>query len=131
MAAAPKTRPVRFNAKAKASASEALETTLSSTPRCTIVCAICGLMPHDAIGPHQPRGGDRLEEMLGNQRVDGGNAGNVDDRDRGLLSTIAWSRFSITTWVRISSVSMSGTATISSQSLTTGSKAQRSPAVAG
>src|SRR5262249_29143292 len=38
-------RPVRLSATAKASASVALEMTLSSTPRWTIVCAICGRMP--------------------------------------------------------------------------------------
>ena len=35
----------------------------------------------DAVGAHQPRGRDRLDQMLGDQRVDGGHAGDVDDGD--------------------------------------------------
>ena len=37
--------PERRSASANASAMVALDTTFSSTPRCTIVCAICGRMP--------------------------------------------------------------------------------------
>src|SRR5690606_15676220 len=38
-------RLTRRSARASASANVALETTFSSTPRCTMVCAICGRMP--------------------------------------------------------------------------------------
>ena len=35
----------------------------------------------DAVGAHQPRGGDGLQQMLGGQRIDRGHAGDVDDGD--------------------------------------------------
>src|SRR5262245_60349515 len=35
----------------------------------------------DALGSHEPRGGNRLQEVLRDERVDGGHAGDVDDRD--------------------------------------------------
>jgi hypothetical protein len=35
----------------------------------------------DALGAHEARRRDSLQEMLGNQRVHGGHAGDVDDRD--------------------------------------------------
>ncbi|CAM2160733.1 hypothetical protein PT2222_80317 [Paraburkholderia tropica] len=35
----------------------------------------------DAVRAHQARGGDGLEQMLGDQRVDGRHAGDVDDRE--------------------------------------------------
>ena len=74
-----------------------------------------------AVGAHQPGGGDRLEQMLGHQGVDGRHAGDVDDGDLGALVDDRWSRFSMTTWVRsLSSVPISGSARMPSQSLTTG-----------
>ncbi len=66
----------------------------------------------DAVGAHQPRRRDRLEQVLGDQRVDGGHAGDVDDRRCARrCRRCCWSRFSITTCVRaLSSVPISGSA---------------------
>ena len=80
-------RPARSfrSAMAKASASVALViTSCRSTPRCTI--GLRDLRPDaadDALGAHQPRGGDGLEQVLRDQRVDRRHAGDVDDRDAG------------------------------------------------
>jgi hypothetical protein len=37
---------------------------------------------HNAVGAHEPGGCDGLEQMLGDERVDGGHAGDVNDGDR-------------------------------------------------
>ena len=37
----------------------------------------------DAVGAHQPRGGDRLDQVLRDQRIHRGHAGDVDDGDFG------------------------------------------------
>src|SRR2546421_3261059 len=47
---------------------------------------LCDLWPDaadDAVGAHQPRRRHRLEQVLGDQRVHGGHAGDVDDSDGG------------------------------------------------
>ena len=97
-----------------ASASVALViTSPSSTPRWTIVWAICGPdAADDAVRAHQPRRGDRLQQVLGDERVHGRHAGDVDDRDaRARSRRSCWSRLSITTCVRaLSSVPISGRA---------------------
>jgi hypothetical protein len=36
----------------------------------------------NAISTHQPRRGDGLQEVLSGQRVNRGNTGDIDDRDR-------------------------------------------------
>ena len=76
----------------------------------------------DAVGAHQARRGDRLQQVLRHQRVDGRHAGDVDDGDlRAGRRRCVCSRFSITTWVRaLSSVPISGSASTPSHSLTTG-----------
>ena len=58
--------------------------TPSSRPRWTIVCAICRADPaDDAVGAHQPRRRNGLDQVLRHQRIDGRHAGDVDDRDLG------------------------------------------------
>ena len=75
----------------------------------------------DAVGAHQTGGRDGLEQVLGDERVDGRHAGDVDDRHLEFVSTIRSSRLSITICVRsLSRVPISGTATTPSHSLTTG-----------
>ena len=78
-------RPARFNASASASARFALVTMpCRSRPRCTMVCAICGRTPlMMASGTHEADGGDGLEQMLRDEGIDGGNAGDIDDGDFG------------------------------------------------
>ena len=40
----------------------------------------------DAVGAHQPRGRNRLDQVLGHQRIDGRHPGDVDNRDLGARS---------------------------------------------
>ena len=77
-------RPSRRSAIANASASVALVITVPrSTPRWTMVCAICGRMPlMMQSAPIKPRGRDRLEQVLRGQRIHRRHARDVDDRDR-------------------------------------------------
>ena len=72
------------SATASASASVALVVTSPrSTPRWTIVWAIWGRMPlMMQSAPISRAAATVFEQVLGDQRVDGGHAGDVDDRDR-------------------------------------------------
>ncbi len=115
-------RPVRFSASAKASASVAFETTFSSTPRCTIVWAIWGRMPEMM----QSAPISRAAAMV-LSRCWATSVSTVGTPVMSMMamsaswSTMAWSRFSITTWVRAeSSVPISGSARMPSHSWTTG-----------
>src|SRR5262249_8773297 len=115
-------RPVRLSATAKASASVALEMTLSSTPRCTMVCAICGRMPLMMQSAPIRRAAATVFSRCCAVRVS-----TVGTPVMSMMaisapsSTMCWSRFSITTWVRsLSRVPMIGSASTPSQSFTTG-----------
>ena len=87
----------------------------------------------DAVGPHQPGGRDRLQQVLGDQRVHRRHAGDVDDRDaRAPVSTIRWSRVSMTTWVRaLSSVPIIGRPGCPPRASRPAWRAPASPAAAG
>ncbi len=76
----------------------------------------------DAVRAHQPRCGDRFQQMLRHQRIHGGHARNIDDRDaRVRLHDCAAAVISITTCVRaLSSVPMIGSARMPSHNFTTG-----------
>ena len=76
---------VRFSASAKASASVALVVTSPrSTPRCTMVWAICGRMPlMMQSAPIRRAAVTVLSRCCADQRIDRRHAGDVDDRDLG------------------------------------------------
>ena len=75
----------------------------------------------NAVRPHETRRRDGLHEMLCHQRVDRRHSGDVDDRDPAPVSTTRCSKFSMTTCVlALSSVPISGSASTSSHSWTTG-----------
>jgi hypothetical protein len=76
---------------------------------------------NDAIGPHEARRGHGLQQMLGDQRIHGGNARDVDHRNIGARLTMASSRFCMTTCVRaLSRVPINGSARTLSHKRTTG-----------
>src|SRR5215475_3559872 len=76
-------RPVRLSASASASASVALETTLSSTPSCTMVWAICGRMPLMRQSAPIRRAADTVFRRCWAVSVSGRHTGDVDDGDLG------------------------------------------------
>src|SRR3954447_5198463 len=115
-------RPVWRSATAKASASEALEITFSSTPRCTMVCAIWGRMPLIRQSAPIRRAAATVFSRCWAVRVS-----TVGMPVMSMIaisastSTMVCSRFSITTWVRwLSSVPISGSAKMPSHNFTTG-----------
>ena len=78
-------RPVWRSASEKASASVALEMTFNSTPRCTMVCAICGLMPLIMqSAPISRAAATVFSRCCAVKRIDRWHAGDVDDGDLGL-----------------------------------------------
>ena len=77
-------QPSRRSAIANASASVALVTTVAEIDA-EVDDRLRDLRPDaadDAVGAHQPRRRDRLQQVLRDQRVDRRHAGDVDDRDR-------------------------------------------------
>jgi hypothetical protein len=66
----------------------------------------------DEIGAHEPAGSDGLEQLVRQESVDGGDAGDIDDRNGGSGFDDLLGRLSMTIWVRsLSRVPMSGRAT--------------------
>src|ERR1700733_9885665 len=115
-------RPVRSSAIASASAKVAFEMTFSSTPKCTMVCAICGRMP--LMMQSAPM---RRAAATGLSRCCAVSVSTVGTPVISMIaidasvSTIAWRRVSITTCVRwLSNVPIIGNARMPSHSLTTG-----------
>src|SRR6185437_3680470 len=115
-------RPVWRNATAKASARLAFEITFSSTPRCTMVWAICGRMPD--IRQSAPISRAAATVLRRCWAVSVSTVGTPVMSMMAIsasTSTMVCSRFSITTWVRwLSSVPISGSARMPSHNLTTG-----------
>src|SRR5579864_8707632 len=114
--------PTRRRARANASAIVALEVTDKSTPRCTIVCAICGRMPLMMQSAPISRAAETVFS-----RCCATSVSTVGTPVMSMIAicepeaTICCSRLSITICVRLlSSVPISGTATMPSQSCTTG-----------
>src|SRR5919204_2845746 len=115
--------PVRCSAMAKASASVALViTVLSSTPRWTMVCAICGRMPlMMQSAPMSRAAATVLSRCCATSVSTVGTPVMSMMAIDAPVSTIRCRRFSMTTCVRaLSSVPISGSARMPSDSCTTG-----------